>query len=276
MIAPDKYTNCEEMDVSMFSMESDKNACIALRDQLKECDFLADATLLVTNIIAQFALGKVILCDCKSNEILLLPSLEEKFKRYQCSDCNDGSCSNIQCESCNKQSNTWSWSDRKNEEPNSFLTCSTCETYKEDFNPKCINCLFICKGCCEYYCTRLHRECICKKCGAEFCSKGEAKFKICQGCNQIVCHFCNLIKYKFNGVTQWIPCGEFFNVCNTCLNLQILDQYQTDTQIQCCKACHETLTQLQRNGMLKIFPTKVLVLLVIYSHDCVLNDCESL
>lgn len=271
------HANSDHVDVSMFSMESDQMACIELRDVIKECDLLTDVALSITNIIAQFSLGKMITCDdCQKNEILLLPSMETNFKRYKCNDCYNGYCSNIQCESCIKQSNAESIYVRKVDEPNRMRTCCKCTTYHRDCNPRCLNCLFICKGCYEYFCKKMHRECICNKCGAEFCSKAEAEFVICAGCNETVCNACNSILYKFNGITQWIPCGEFFNVCNSCLNLSILDQYGTDEDVPCYKSCHESLKHLERHESLQMFPTNVLVLLVLYSHDCELNDCKSL
>lgn len=257
-----KKQKCCVDEPCIFPNEQDQSAYESLRDTLKICQLLLDITKSIISLIAQYGIGAVVLCDCREYEILILPSMRNDFKRCHCPDCNDGTCSSIQCKKCTQKLNIWSIEPRKSNESNPMIVCCECVRDDRDFAARCCRCIFICKGCCEYFCRKRHRGSICGKCGAEFCLKQEQDVRICPDCQESVCVFCRCTHCEIQGKSIWINVGDLYGICRSCFNNQIMQQFKCP---DCYKACSEMLKDLNSCDLLQDFPRNILIQISIYS-----------
>ena len=259
-ISNTKKQKCSN-EPSIFPNERDQSEYESLRDTLKICQLLVDITTSIISIIAQYGIGAVVMCDCKQYEILILPSMRNDFMRFHCPDCNDGTCSSMQCVKCTEKSNRWSIEPtRKINESNPMIVC--CECVKDgDFTSKCFRCMFICKGCFEYFCRKRHRGSICGKCGEEFCLKQEQDLRVCPDCQESVCGFCRCTHCDIKGKSIWVDVGDLYGICRLCLNKEIMHQYKCPG---CYQACRQMLKNLNDCHSLQDIPVNILTQISIY------------
>ena len=70
----------------------------SLQDTLKICCTLLDITKRIISVVDQRETGKIVMCNCQEENILLLPSMKDDFKQFHQSDCDDKTSSSVHYE----------------------------------------------------------------------------------------------------------------------------------------------------------------------------------
>ena len=232
---------------------------------LKECILMKDIILKIVQIIAEYGLGCIEICECKQEEMLILPSMAIEFNRLNCTDCDIGSCSTMQCEVCVIQRNSWIYDQYLSSESHPIASCRYCQ----DGLPKCPQCRFICKECTEECCIKKHLHSICSKCKAEHCTECKMDLFICTNCNQQVCSLERSISCYFLGQLQWIECGDLYDVCRTCFSSAIANIYPS-------QRCYKSCTKIQRilhKCLIDNLDNSVIELIAVFANECQGANC---
>ena len=225
---------------------------------LKQCKMVKENNISNLSIqqIAEFSLGYIILCECGIGEILILPSMEKYFEKFDCRDCENG-CLTIKCNNCIDKENYYCF-DEKKKYHLSYppVSCRKCDD--DDKQPICSNCSFICKGCLDWFCKQHHLKQICPTCNAEFCDKQECEFSICIGCNQKICSYCKFV--LCSELKIWIDLREY-DICRFCFCIDVFKYYP---EISEHKSCMEIINMLKK--YLKI-PINIIEMIAIFSNN---------
>ena len=251
----------------IFEHPMDQSQYEELNEILNECELTINTQCdsNVVQLISQYSVGKLIICDCKKNEILLLPSKVTQYQQRHCADCETGMCSTVQCLDCVKKFNQFCLNPPSDIRypVNPMPSCWHCR----DLIPKCMDCSFVCKGCLTYLCKRIHLAETCVTCNAEFCGKGEMNKFICGKCMKETCTWCQIKLCEYGGVEQWVSCHELYDICGRCFNPTIAAYYPSSG---CYTRCCEILDTL--NNTLD-FKNNLLIYIAIYCNDCEGEDC---
>ena len=227
---------------------------------LKQCKMIKqnDISNLSISIIAQFSLGYIVLCECGIGEVLILPSMEKHFEKFQCRDCQN-ECLSIRCKNCIDEENLFNFNPKMYDTSYPPETCKKCYYLRDaqQQQPICLNCSFICKGCLDYFCKQYHLKQICPTCSAEFCDKREWKFSVCIGCNKKICSNCKSVLCSEFG---WIYL-EDYDVCRYCYSSDILKCYP---EIEDYKSCMEIIKLL--NKYLECLPIKIIEKIALFAN----------
>ena len=219
---------------SQQQKKQDQLALVYLMKVLKECKMIKqfNISMLTVTIIGQFSLGYIASCECRTGEVLILPSMKKDFQSFNCRDCKNGSCTTIKCHNCIDKENLFSLNHKKYDVTYPPIYCDRCMDDDDNNNaPICSNCSFICKGCLDFYCKQQHLKQICPTCNAQYCDKEEWEFSNCIACNRINCSFCKTV-FCFYFQT-WIDCSEY-NGCKFCYSSNIMQYYEDSDQYKSC------------------------------------------
>lgn len=236
---------------------------------LKDCALIRNLFLFAIQLIAEYGLGSVELCECQEEELLILPSMGPFFVRFNCTDCCIGSSCTLQCDICISKRNYFT-----SEEIYSSLefhpapACSYCDNHL----PICPQCRFICKGCGTQCCKKNHLHSICSRCNAEYCIGCEMIIFECNNCNEQMCSFETKIVCQFLGQLQLVDCGYLYNICTICFSSTIANIYPSEICYTSCTNIQRVLLEYLNNNNILI-SDKVIELIAIFANECQGENC---